>query len=164
MKRALVFSDSHGRMDNMREVVKQYPDIEAIFHLGDIEGDEERLRYMISYPVYMVRGNCDYSPDLRPELNVEFGGKKIAMCHGHRYLNAGGVDMFRYWAMEQKADIAMFGHTHIPYLEQGENLILLNPGSIERPRQEKRIPTFTVMEIHEDGQVCFQMKEFRKRP
>lgn len=163
MKQALIFSDSHGNIDNILDVIKRYPKAEAVFHLGDIEGDADRLRYATSYPVYMVRGNCDFSAELPPQIVTEFAGKRIAMCHGHRYLSYGGVETLRYWAMEQQADIAMFGHTHVPYLEQDSSPILLNPGSISRPRQEKKIPTFTVMEIDQDGEVHFNMCEYHRK-
>ena len=32
MKKALVFSDSHGRLDNLLDVMKQYTDFEAVYH------------------------------------------------------------------------------------------------------------------------------------
>ncbi len=161
MKQALVFSDSHGRLDNLLDVLKQYPGAEAVFFLGDVERDEDRLRRATPYPVYMVRGNCDYRLDLPMQIVTEFAGKRIALCHGHRYLNYG-MDSLRYWAAEQKADIAMFGHTHKPFLEEGESLILLNPGSISRPRQDGFIPTYAVMEIEETGEVHIQLCEYKK--
>lgn len=163
MKRALIFSDSHGQLENTLAVMKKYTDAEAVFHLGDIEGDADRLRRATAYPVYIVRGNCDYYSDLPTQLIITFGGKKIGMNHGHRYLNYGGIETFKYWAMEQQVDIAMFGHTHVPYLEQEGSLILLNPGSISRPRQEKHIPTYTVMDIDDRGEVHFDMCEYIKR-
>jgi hypothetical protein len=163
MKQALVFSDSHGRLDNLLDVLKQYPSAEAVFFLGDVQGDASRLRNATPYPVYMVRGNCDYDMDIPQQLVTEFAGKKIALCHGHRYLDYGGVDSLRYWALEKKADIGMFGHTHVPYLEEGEKLTLLNPGSISRPRQEGHIPTYAVMEVEEDGKVTFHQCSYVKK-
>jgi len=162
MKQALIFSDSHGNIDKLLDVVKRYPKAEAVFHLGDVEGDTDRVRHCTSYPVYMVRGNCDYISDLPQQIVTSFAGKKIGMCHGHRYLNYGGVDTFRYWALEQQVDIAMFGHTHVPFLEQSSNLTLVNPGSISRPRQTGFIPTYAVMEIDDKGEVSIQIHEYKK--
>lgn len=161
MKQALIFSDSHGNIEKLLDVVKRYPKAEAVFHLGDVEGDADRVRHCTSYPVYMVRGNCDYISDLPQQIVTTFGGKKIGMCHGHRYLNYGGVDTLRYWALEQQVDIAMFGHTHVPFLEQSSSVTLINPGSISRPRQEGHIPTYAVMEIDDKGEVSFQIHEYR---
>ena len=91
---------------------------------------------------------------------IEFGGKRIAMCHGRRYLSYGGApDALRYFGLQNHADVVMFGHTHVPYLEKTDDLILLNPGSISKPRQDNKIPTYTVMEIREDGKIDFRMCE-----
>ncbi|MCH5266620.1 MAG: metallophosphoesterase [Lachnospiraceae bacterium] len=160
MRQALVFSDSHGKNDGMLEVIRRYPEVQAIFHLGDSERGLERIEEAVSCPLYAVRGNCDFMSDLPPELVVDFAGHRLAMCHGHRYLNYGSIDAMKYWALEQEADIVMFGHTHIPYLEQGYELTVLNPGSISRPRQDNRIPTFTLMELGKDGQFHFNMCEY----
>ena len=158
--KALVFSDSHGRLENLLRAVDRHPDFQAIFHLGDIGNDEPYLRSITPYPVYIVRGNCDYAMNLKENLTVEFGGKRIAMCHGHRYLNyGGGTDSLRYFGLQQQADMVMFGHTHVPLLEDTGDIILLNPGSISKPRQSNKVPTYTVMEIGEDGNVKFQMRE-----
>ena len=164
MKKALIFSDSHGRLDNLLEVLKRQRDFEAVFHMGDIMEDADRLRRATPYPVYLVRGNCDYDGRLPGQIVTEFGGKRIGLCHGHRYLNYSGIDGLRYWALEQGVDIAMFGHTHVPYLDRSARPILLNPGSISRPRQEKKIPTYTVMKIRDDGEVDFEMCEFSSMP
>ena len=104
--KALIFSDSHGKLDGIREAMKRHPDFEAIFHLGDVGNDIESLRRMTPYPVYLVRGNCDYSATkLKENLVVEFGGKRIAMCHGHRYISFGGTtDSLRYFGLQNKAD------------------------------------------------------------
>ena len=49
--------------------------------------------------------------------------------------------------MEAGADLAVFGHTHIPFYENSGNLILLNPGSIKYTR------TFGIIEI-DGSKIC----------
>lgn len=88
--KALIFSDSHGRTENLVKAMDRHPDFQAIFHLGDVGNDEAYIRSLTPYPVYMVRGNCDFSSSLKESMVIEFGGKRIAMCHGHRYLSYGG--------------------------------------------------------------------------
>ena len=156
--KALIFSDSHGRTENLVKAMDRYPDFQAIFHLGDIGNDEPYLRSITPYPVYIVRGNCDYAMNLKESLTVEFGGKRIAMCHGHRYLTyGGGTDSLRYFGLQQQADIVMFGHTHKPYMEEDNELLVLNPGSLSLPRQEGHRPTYIVMEIADDGQISYEL-------
>ncbi len=162
MKQALIFSDSHGRIKRTLEIIKQYPKAEAVFHCGDICGDEERLRQATPHPVCIVKGNCDYSGELRDSIVTVFSGKKIAMCHGHRYLmHSGEMDTLKYWGLEQEADIVLFGHTHIPFVEQSSNLTLLNPGSISRPRQSDFTPTYAVLEIDDKGEIHIEIKRVR---
>lgn len=160
--KALVFSDSHGRLEHLLEVIKQHKDCHAIFHLGDVEGDEQRLRNATPYPVYMVRGNCDYDTKIQETMVVEWGGKRIAMTHGHRYLTYGGMDSLRYFGQQEKGDIVMFGHTHVPFLEEMDGRVYLNPGSISKPRQERKIPTYTIITLESDGNISFEMCEFVK--
>lgn len=159
MKQALVFSDSHGKIDRALEIIKKYPKAEAVFHCGDICGDEEQLRRATPHPVCIVKGNCDYTSELRDSIITTFGGKKIAICHGHRYLMYGGeIDRLKYWGLEQEADIVLFGHTHVPFVEQSSTLTVLNPGSISRPRQSDHIPTYAVLEIDDKGEIHIDIK------
>ena len=176
MRKALIFSDSHGNIDRLLEIVKKHSDVNEIFHLGDIEKDEDRLRNSLPCSVYIVRGNCDYSASLKENLLFDYYGKKVAMTHGHRYLSYGMETGLRYWGLQNEADILMFGHTHIPYLASEENkgkidlefgkkyefekksgMIMLNPGSISKPRQAGHIPTYALMEIDEGIiRICFE--------
>ena len=41
----------------------------------------------------------------------------------------------------------MFGHTHRPYLDQGKEITVLNPGSVSYPRQEGRKGSYMIMEM-----------------
>ena len=51
----------------------------------------------------------------------------------------------------------MFGHTHKPYMEEDNELLVLNPGSLSLPRQEGHRPTYIVMEIADDGQISSEL-------
>ena len=50
-------------------------------------------------------------------------------------------------------DIAMFGHTHRPCLEEYRDVTILNPGSLSYPRQEGRDPSFMLMEFDQYGKM-----------
>ena len=52
----------------------------------------------------------------------------------------------------------MFGHTHRPHLEEEEDLITLNPGSMTYPRQSGRQPSYMVMTLDEEGKASFEIK------
>lgn len=163
--KAIIMSDSHGNRDQLLAVLEKHPDYEAIFHVGDITVDEQFLRNLTPHPVYLVRGNCDYSSSAPEELSFEFCGKKIVMCHGHRYLTySGGVEQMLYVAKGTGADIFLFGHTHRPYMEEIDGMMVMNPGSVARPRQENRKPTYIVMNIDADGNFTYELCEMKALP
>ncbi len=154
MAKYLVFSDSHGRNDGMLEVIEKYKkEVEGLFFLGDIEGGEDRLRGAIQGPTYIVRGNCDWLSQAPDFQVVKLHGHSVAMTHGHRMHVNGGVDLLKSWAIGKEADIVMYGHTHVPFLEQSQALTVLNPGSISRPRQEGYVRTYAIIDFMKNGEV-----------
>ena len=80
--------------------------------------------------VYAVRGNCDFSGKYPEERLIEINGKRIFICHGHRYNVKYGYNSIYYKGKELGADIVLFGHSHLPIVEEYDELILMNPGSI----------------------------------
>lgn len=135
--RALILSDSHGNIESMKKAVQRtQPD--QIIHLGDYWRDAEALQKEFPLlPICRVPGNCDAfdfgaagAPD---ERTITLDGHRIFLCHGHRYHVKSSLLSFTYAAMEQNAELALFGHTHIPHLEQYEGITLLNPGSMQGP-------------------------------
>ena len=39
----LVMSDSHGRRDLVKKCIEQHPDVQAVFHLGDLASDVREM-------------------------------------------------------------------------------------------------------------------------
>ncbi len=128
----IVFSDSHGVSDNMvRAVKREKPDL--CFFLGDGEYDLMRLQKRFpDLPVNAVRGNCDLRSTLPRALSCVAGGVRFFATHGHLY----GVKhdpIYRelcYAALEENADVVLFGHTHEPFRDKTMGMLLFNPGSI----------------------------------
>ena len=58
-------------------------------------------------------------------------------------------------AKDRGAQIAMFGHTHKPYLDIRENITVLNPGSLSFPRQDGRKPSYMLMELDREGEAHY---------
>ena len=128
----LVFSDSHGRTDEMSEMIRKIsPDL--ILHLGDYDRDAEVLRKAFPHiPIRNVRGNCDVGSSA-PELdNFTVEGKRIVMAHGHRYGVKYGLEALYDLVRLTEADVLLFGHTHIPHLEQIGEMYVVNPGAANR--------------------------------
>lgn len=123
-----VFSDSHGNTKNMISAVLSWqPDL--IVHLGDYEVDARLLAYECEIQVRSVRGNCDMASRAADSDLFELGGKRILMCHGHKYDVKYDLTPLLNAAHFSKADIVLYGHTHIAHLEEIEGMLVLNPGS-----------------------------------
>lgn len=126
----LVFSDSHGELGRMEQVVaEEWPD--GIFHLGDCWKDADELDCAFEIPVTGVMGNCDGAVSSESsEQKVTLGGVTFLLCHGHIYGVKSGYSAAVSHAKAEGADVLLCGHTHIPLYEQYGSLQLLNPGSI----------------------------------
>ena len=105
----------------------------------------------------MVRGNCDWSLDAPDFLVFPLHGHRIAMTHGHRQHVNMGIDTLKYWALEKEADIVMYGHTHVPFVEQSSSMTILNPGSISRPRQSEHFPTYGLIDFIDNGEIMVEI-------
>lgn len=155
MKRVLVISDSHGRNDDIEGVLQQVGHIDHLIHCGDLERGDAYVRSLVDCPCTLVAGNNDYYLDLPSEAIIEIEGYKILVIHGHyQYVNCG-VERLKEYARAAGVDIVMYGHTHVPYFEKDDDLIVLNPGSLTYPRQANRKPTFLMMEIDDNGEAHF---------
>jgi len=100
---------------------------DLILHAGDLM-DPMLLDDLAAYaPVLAVQGNLDPPEAKLPEsLQFEFGSVRIAMIHD------SGRKRGRRNRMRQRfpgARVVVFGHSHIPWLEDEEGLLMLNPGS-----------------------------------
>jgi len=154
----LVLSDSHGYNANMWRAMEAESPYDVLVHCGDFGEYLDEIRYKADCPVYAVRGNNDYFSNAPREDFFELAGRKILLLHGDRDGVYGGYDRLIYKGLEKGADIIMFGHTHIPYIDQQEGITLVNPGSLTYPRQDRHIPTYAVVEIDGDRKITSELK------
>ena len=158
--KAIVFSDSHDRVSLMEDLTKKYLSrIDCIIHLGDCTEDTAALREL-GKPLFQVRGNNDYDSLYPLERTVSLAGKRIYMTHGHRQKVYWNTDVLYYTAAQEQADAALFGHTHVPYLENEGGIIIMNPGSISLPRGGNE-RTFGFLTI-EGGKITASVMEYSR--
>lgn len=162
MLRILIMSDSHGRNENVElaiaQVREEIGEFQMLVHLGDV-GDARELESLAGVPCYIVRGNTDYDAKLLNANVIEAGGHRIFATHGHLYQVDMRLDLLRFAALENDCDIAMYGHTHVPYLEEDpDDVTILNPGSISKPRQADHRYTYMVMEIEDEDEVTYELR------
>lgn len=149
---AVVIADTHlprrtsAFLDGLRPHLER---ADLILHAGDLM-DPMFLDDLAAYaPVRAVQGNLDPPEAKLPEtLQFEFGSVRIAMIHD------SGRKRGRRNRMRQRfpgARVVVFGHSHIPWLEDEDGMLLLNPGSpTDRRRQTEH--TFALLRV-EDGEV-----------
>lgn len=162
MLRILIMSDSHGRNENVElaiaQVREEIGEFQMLIHLGDV-GDARELESLAGVPCYIVRGNTDYDAKLLNANVIEASGHRIFATHGHLYQVDMRLDLLRFAALENDCDIAMYGHTHMPYLEEDpDDITILNPGSISKPRQADHRYTYMVMEIDDEDEVTYELR------
>ena len=139
----LVLSDSHGKsLPIINAIEKTNPD--AVIFLGDGVVQADKISQTYDIPFYLVKGNCDYG-DYQDMQLVDLCGIQFFICHGHKYGVKGGYGTITAAAQKYGADIALFGHTHVPYEHYENGLYLLNPGSCGSPRGGS--PTCGIIDI-----------------
>lgn len=127
--RILAVSDSHGDRRTLRRILEQHRDANAVVHLGD--GYADVLSLQDEFSVLAVAGNCDgFLCDAPPEREFLLGGKRIFAAHGHRFEVKHSLLRLSLAAQSRQADVALFGHTHLPLIERVDDRYLVNPGSV----------------------------------
>ena len=124
-----VFSDSHGNLRALKDALAAAGPLDAALFLGDYSSDARVIREA-GIPLGVVRGNNDFGSPEADELTLEFDGVRVFCTHGHRYGVYFSTDRLYYAAKEKEADVALFGHTHVPFCEEMDGLTLFNPGAL----------------------------------
>jgi putative phosphoesterase len=157
--RLAIVSDTHlprGSRAIPPRCVELMRGADAILHAGDF-AELEVLRSLraIGPPVYGVTGNVD-APELYVELPsarvVKADGVRIAMLH-----DAGPADgrLERMRRRFPHADAVVFGHSHLPLLEERDGFAIFNPGS---PTERRRAPRHTMgLATVQDEAVRFEL-------
>jgi|ERR1700694_506229 len=146
LKIALV-SDTH-----MPHKAKQLPQqllaamrsekVACTLHMGDLTTPEVIEIFESVAPFEAVAGNNDTSEVHRRfgrKKIVEFGSFRIGMVHGDGTKKTTVERSWRAFA-DDKVDVILFGHSHIPYCQQRDGIWLINPGS---PTDKRRSPFFS---------------------
>ncbi len=148
-----VISDTHLPSHGTRihdAALRHFADVELIIHAGDLS-TRAALDQLSAYaPVVAVRGNVEDDEiaallPIKRELVV--GGCAIGVVHilGERahYARTARLEF-------PTARVVIFGHSHMPWLEDHAGLLLLNPGSANDRRWQPycSIALLTI----EDGQ------------
>ncbi len=145
MARIGVFSDSHGSIDRLDDLLLRLGQVDSVFHLGDVTEDAPRNAARLNSGFVSVRGNCDPWSREPAERIIEWFGHRILLVHGHLY--SGKLALY-YKASAEQCDAVCFGHTHVASIETYHGILMVNPGSLSRPRDRKG-PSCAVLTVTE---------------
>ena len=158
--RLAIIGDTHmprGQRALPAACVERLRAADAILHTGDLVALEV-LELLESFgpPVHAVHGNVDdveVARRLPAVAVVEAEGARIVMTH-----DAGPADrrLTRLRRRFPDADAVVFGHSHIPLHETGEDgFQIFNPGS---PTERRRSPRHTMgIGTAEAGRLTFEL-------
>ena len=145
MLKIAVLADTHTRGMTRAVPMGTWPYLETadhILHAGDVVDPALLDELKAMAPVTVVMGNVD-ALDIREwgateTAEVELGGVQIAMIH-----DAGPAKgrRERMRKLFPTARVVVFGHSHMPFNDDEDGLLLFNPGS---PTWKRRAP-FTSM-------------------
>ncbi len=138
-----VFSDTHGNAGAMSDAIEKTRP-EAVIFLGDGIADAKSV--MQRYPdmaLYAVRGNCDILSTAQVTLTENICGVKVFMTHGHEYGVKGGLERLLNAAHFSRAQLVLYGHTHVAHSERVGEMHVLNPGSAGRGER----PSFALVRL-----------------
>lgn len=147
--RVLVLSDSHGNGLNVRNAILREKSADVIIHLGDGADDVLLCPEAVGERrVILLKGNVDSEYfGAQRLISTRIGEAVIFACHGDKYGVRGDTQGFEAAARVEKADIALFGHTHMPYYRYDSGLHIVNPGAVKNG-------DYAVIEILDRGILC----------
>lgn len=147
-----VLSDTHLRKgQTLPSWVWEYiEDVDLILHAGDITTPELLLDLKEIAPVEAVQGNCDgwELANLPEQKIIMCEDLRIGLTHGAfgrgRNTPERALNVFK----EESVDAVIFGHSHTPYLEWENDILLFNPGS---PTDKRREPKYSIGILEIEG-------------
>lgn len=144
-----IVSDSHGDYRYLDQMLShaEAQGVELWLFAGDIAMDADYLAMVTDKEVIRVAGNNDWPGGRLPDYETaDIAGHTILLTHGHLFGVNFGHDRLLQAAQDVGADIAVYGHTHVAVEKIKDDVLILNPGSISRPR-DARNGSFMVAEL-----------------
>ena len=130
-----VISDTHVNPKGSRRIPIEVLDlferfkVDLIIHAGDANYEEVYERLAQIAPLIAVHGNNE-TPFLKRalpgEVEITIGPHRVGIIHGHQN---GTARQSAKRAFGGRADLCIYGHSHIPKIERDDTTAYFNPGS-----------------------------------
>ncbi|WP_040949217.1 metallophosphoesterase family protein [Gorillibacterium massiliense] len=150
-----VVSDTHMPHSGQRlpkALVAGLQGVDLILHAGDWTAPYVAELLEQIAPVDGVTGNND-GPDIYRQFGkrklLTLGGIRIGIVHGDGFRGTTEERALAAFAKDT-ADVVIFGHSHIPYKQVSDGILLFNPGSPTDKRWQKQF-SYGILEIGSNG-------------
>lgn len=148
--RILVFSDTHNDSSHMAQALALYAP-HYVIHLGDGVRSIETLKNEHTDITFIgVRGNNDFSGSYPEEEEVVIEGFRFYLTHGHKQGVKYTTEEIVEAAKNKKANVALYGHTHIADYQVASGIHIINPGSAN-PRITGGRPTAALIAVSDNA-------------
>lgn len=148
---------------------RNLPCIKGNYDASVVDGDYTYIRntsinsFALPWACDEIRMSNKYYLDSLPKfLKYQFNGVNFLFTHGspreiNEYLFEDSENTIK--VMETlDDDVLVCAHTHIPMAKQYGNKLLINVGSVGKPKIGKPNPTYAIIEILENGEVKVQFR------
>ncbi len=150
-------SDSHGELENLEKAVEHLTKkekVEMIIHLGD-DSDDAKIIEKFGVKVIKVPGVFEsyyQDPNIPNRLLEDFNGWKVLLTHTDvSHKNDLPTDLKpEKLVAEKTVEIVLHGHTHIPRIEEKEEVLFINPGHLKKEDKKGYPPSFAVIEFEKE--------------
>lgn len=163
----LLLSDTHGELTKTLSIIKQHPNMDGYFHLGDVGFAHEYIPQCT-----IVRGNHDEDNFVK-EAVFDFCGFHTLLVHGDCFEKmlidelSNAIRLYKDWddclnaiydeivktAKKKGYQAVFFGHTHTACFQKREGIYLCNPGSLLFSH-DGQPSSYAILHIDEDGMHC----------
>ncbi len=141
-----LISDTHGAVP--LAVARAFDGVDEILHAGDMGGELVEAELSAIAPVTAVRGNMDPPGRWPVEQILERGGRRILLVHDIGQVFEPSRD-FMTRAAQARAELVIFGHSHVPSDYKLGPVRYINPGSAGNAR---RAPdSVALLTLDDDG-------------
>lgn len=144
--------------------------IKGNYDASVVAGDYSYIRetsinsFTLPWTVNELRASNKYYLDNLPStLTMEFNNKKIKFVHGspnaiNEYLLESNENTDKIMK-DLNEDILVCAHTHLPFIKQYGDKLLINDGSVGKPKYGKPTATYCILDIDNQGKVTASIKE-----
>lgn len=135
----LLISDVHGDYNALKDVYNQNLNCDYYFLLGD-----SMLPKYLTSDFLTVKGNCDFE-DYKESYDLVIENFKIHIQHGHKIYPS-----LENYVKNIDCDIFIFGHLHKKIYKKLDKKIIINPGSLTKPR-DSNVGSYALLIIEKNN-------------